>query len=73
MKPGAVHKDFGNIFIVCLLAILTGCNEQSDNNGGTDTLPGVVRPHVPDTSAVKRLPPVGDSNVIDTDSTGTSR
>ena len=73
MKPGAIHKYFGKLVIVCLFAILIGCNNESANNNRTDTLPGVVQPPVPDTSAVKRLPPVGDSNVIDTDSTGISR
>lgn len=62
------------LFASC--AAVTGfvsCNERSGTASGNDTLPGVVQPPVTDTSAVKRTPPVYDSNVINPDSMGISR
>lgn len=69
-----ISRLFAPVFLLLLLASgVVSCNEQSGDGAGNDTPPGVVQPPVTDTSAVKRTPPVNDSNVINPDSMGISR
>lgn len=64
--------------IICLC--LADCDHQAANqqppgsaSAITDTNPAVVTPPPPDTGAVKSTAPTHDSNVVNPDSTGTSR
>lgn len=62
--------------IICLC--LADCdhqaaNQQPSGSAITDTNPAVVTPPPPDTGAVKSTAPTHDSNVVNPDSTGTSR
>lgn len=56
-----------------LLLMLAACGSPGTTENASDSLPGVVTPPAPDTSAVLSPPPVNDSNVVNTDSAGTSR
>jgi hypothetical protein len=66
--------------IICLC--LADCNHQGANHQAgdsiagpltNDTNPAVVAPPPADTAAVKSTAPTHDSNVVNPDSTGTSR
>lgn len=59
---------------ICFVLIaMVACNPTGSDESGNDSIPGVVKPPIDDSSAIKSTPPVNDSNVVNTDSLGNSR
>jgi hypothetical protein len=56
-----------------VIVSFAACSGGGSNSSGKDSIPSVVTPPVADTSAVKRTPPVNDSNVVNTDSVRISK